>query len=69
MASYSAWLLDVLMLKRRGCSMRTLPGPSSTTPALARNGFEESSTCMVHQVSWMGDCSWRSLAKSARHCL
>jgi len=33
MSSYSAWLLDVLKQKRRDCSIRTLLGPSSTTPA------------------------------------
>ena len=55
--SYSAWLLDVLQLKRRDCSMRILSGPSSTTPAPVRCGFEEPSTCIVHQVSWVGGCS------------
>jgi len=64
---YSAWLLDVLKLKRRDCSIRTLSSPSSITPAPAPGGFEEPSTCMVHQVCW-GVCSCRSLAKSARHC-
>jgi len=45
-------VLDVLKVKRRDCSMRTLSGLSSTIPAPTPSGFEEPFTCMVHQVSW-----------------
>jgi len=34
--------------------MRMSPGPSNTIPAPAPWGFEEPSTCIVHQVSWVG---------------
>jgi len=56
-ASYSTWLLDISKLKRRDCSMRMSLGPYNTTPALTPCGFEESSTCIVHQVSWVRGCS------------
>jgi len=44
MASYSAWLLDVLKAKWRDFSMKISLGPSSTIPAPAPFGFEEPST-------------------------
>ena len=44
MASYFAWLLDVLKAKLRDFSMRISLGPSSTMPAPAPFGFDEPST-------------------------
>jgi len=44
MASYSAWLLDVLKSKWRDFSMRISLGPSRTMPAPAPFGFDEPST-------------------------
>ena len=44
MASYSAWLLDVLKAKWRDFLMRISLGPSNTMLALAPFGFEEPST-------------------------
>ena len=43
-ASYSAWLLDVLKAKWRDFSMRILLGPSRTMSALAPFGFDKPST-------------------------
>ena len=44
MASYSAWLLDVLKAKSRDFSMRMSLGPSKTMSAPFPFGFEEPST-------------------------
>jgi len=44
MASYSAWLLDVLKAKLRDFSMRMSLGPSKTMSAPAPFGFKEPST-------------------------
>jgi len=44
MASYSAWLLDVLKAKWRDFSMRMSLGPSNTMPAPVPFEFEEPST-------------------------
>jgi len=44
MASYSAWLFDVLKAKWRDFSMRMSLGPSNMMPAPAPFGFEEPST-------------------------
>jgi len=44
MASYSAWLLDVLKAKWRDFSMRISLGPSNTMPTPAPFGFVEPST-------------------------
>jgi len=44
MASYSAWLFDVLKEKWRGFSMRMSLGPSNTMPAPTPFEFEEPST-------------------------
>ena len=44
MASYSAWLLEVLKAKCRDYSMRMSLGPFSTMPAPAPFGLDESST-------------------------
>jgi len=44
MASYSAWLLDVLKAKWRDFSMRISLGPSNTMPAPKPFRFEEPST-------------------------
>jgi len=44
MASYSAWLLDVLKAKWRDFSMRMSLGPSKTMSACASFGFDEPST-------------------------
>jgi len=43
-ASYSAWLLDVLKAKWRDFSMRISLGPSSTMSAPTPFGFDEPST-------------------------
>ena len=66
MASYSAWLLDVLKAKWRDFLMRISLGPSSTMLAAAPFGFDEPSTQSVHW-SFFG-VRWRSLTKSRRHC-
>jgi len=44
MASYSAWLLDVLKAKWRNFSMRISLGPFSTMPAPAPFGIDKPST-------------------------
>ena len=41
MASYSAWLLEVLKVKCMDFSMRMWLGPSRTIPALVPHGLEE----------------------------
>ena len=43
MASYSAWLLDVLKAKWRDFSMRISLGPSNTMPTPTPFGFEDPS--------------------------
>ena len=48
MASYSAWLLEVLKAKYIDFSMRIWLGPSSTIPSCAPLGLEEPSTYSVH---------------------
>jgi len=65
MASYSAWLLEVLEIKCRDFSMRIWLGTSRTIPAPAPLGSEEPSTYSTHWSS-SGGC-WRSLTKSSKH--
>jgi len=65
MASYSAWLLEVLKAKCRDFSMRIWLGPFRTIPAPPPLGLEELLTYNIHWSS-SGVC-WRSLTKSSRH--
>jgi len=56
MASYSAWLLEVLKAKCRNFLMRMSLGPSSTMPAPVPFGLDEPSTLSVHwSASGVGD--------------
>ena len=68
-ASYSARLFDVLNSNFKAYSMRTPPGPSSTTLAPHDLLLEKPSTCRVH---WESSSSvgrgLSSTIKSAKAC-
>ena len=66
-ASYSAWLFEILNSNFMACSMTVSPGPSSTTPAPHERLFGEPFTYNVHLDS-PSSVGWgvSYVAKSAR---